>query len=196
MTPLRGGRQIAHFPAGDAGCRPRVADGRGANDRAAYPCILAERRRKIQACRSGCSSDDRDQRSEPGRNAMRRALIAVLIAGALAVSTTKPAEARWGWGGGAGGGGWGGGTRRLRRRRTAWRGAVAASLLLLLSGLRLWVRLSGLQLRLRLSVLLRRIRRRILRRLRRILRRLRRLLPPVLCLPASAAVVTHRACSY
>ena len=33
---------------------------------------------------------------------MRRALIAVLLAGALAVSTTKPAEARWGWGWGWG----------------------------------------------------------------------------------------------
>jgi hypothetical protein len=33
---------------------------------------------------------------------MRRALIAVLIAGAIAVSTTKPAEARWGWGWGWG----------------------------------------------------------------------------------------------
>jgi len=33
---------------------------------------------------------------------MRRALIAVLIAGAVAVSTTKPAEARWGWGWGWG----------------------------------------------------------------------------------------------
>src|SRR5690242_9848796 len=32
------------------------------------------------------------------RRAMRRALIAVLLAGAVAVSTTKPAEARWGWG--------------------------------------------------------------------------------------------------
>ena len=30
---------------------------------------------------------------------MRRALIAVLLAGAVAVSTTKPAEARWGWAG-------------------------------------------------------------------------------------------------
>ena len=29
---------------------------------------------------------------------MRRALIAVLLAGAVAVSTTKPAEARWGLG--------------------------------------------------------------------------------------------------
>ena len=33
---------------------------------------------------------------------MRRALIAVLLAGAVAVSTTKPAEARWGWGWGWG----------------------------------------------------------------------------------------------
>jgi hypothetical protein len=33
---------------------------------------------------------------------MRRALIAVLLAGAVAVSTTKPAEARWGWGWGIG----------------------------------------------------------------------------------------------
>src|SRR6266700_4177373 len=33
---------------------------------------------------------------------MRRALIAVLLAGAVAVSTTKPAEARWGWGWGLG----------------------------------------------------------------------------------------------
>jgi hypothetical protein len=33
---------------------------------------------------------------------MRRALVAVLLAGALAVSTTKPAEARWGWGWGWG----------------------------------------------------------------------------------------------
>src|SRR5262249_20707221 len=39
---------------------------------------------------------------EPGRKAMRRALIAVLLAGAVAVSTTKPAEARWGWGWGWG----------------------------------------------------------------------------------------------
>ena len=31
--------------------------------------------------------------------AMRRALIALLLAGAVAVSTTRPAEARWGWGG-------------------------------------------------------------------------------------------------
>jgi hypothetical protein len=31
--------------------------------------------------------------------AMRRALIALLLAGAVAVSTAKPAEARWGWGG-------------------------------------------------------------------------------------------------
>ena len=30
---------------------------------------------------------------------MRRALIAMLLAGAVAVSTTRPAEARWGWGG-------------------------------------------------------------------------------------------------
>ena len=29
---------------------------------------------------------------------MRRTLIALLLAGAVAVSTTKPAEARWGWG--------------------------------------------------------------------------------------------------
>jgi hypothetical protein len=34
--------------------------------------------------------------------AMRRALIAMLLAGAVAVSTTKPAEARWGWGWGWG----------------------------------------------------------------------------------------------
>src|SRR5262249_39746263 len=33
---------------------------------------------------------------------MRRALIAMLLAGAVAVSTTKPAEARWGWGWGWG----------------------------------------------------------------------------------------------
>jgi hypothetical protein len=33
---------------------------------------------------------------------MRRALIAVLLAGAVALSTTKPAEARWGWGWGWG----------------------------------------------------------------------------------------------
>jgi hypothetical protein len=33
---------------------------------------------------------------------MRRALIAVLLAGAVVVSTTKPAEARWGWGWGIG----------------------------------------------------------------------------------------------
>ena len=33
---------------------------------------------------------------------MRRALIAVLLAGAVAVSTTRPAEARWGWGWGWG----------------------------------------------------------------------------------------------
>src|SRR5262249_13305991 len=33
---------------------------------------------------------------------MRRALIAVLLAGAIAVSTAKPAEARWGWGWGWG----------------------------------------------------------------------------------------------
>jgi hypothetical protein len=33
---------------------------------------------------------------------MRRALIALLLAGAVAVSTTKPAEARWGWGWGWG----------------------------------------------------------------------------------------------
>ena len=33
---------------------------------------------------------------------MRRALIAILLAGAVAVSTTKPAEARWGWGWGWG----------------------------------------------------------------------------------------------
>jgi hypothetical protein len=33
---------------------------------------------------------------------MRRALIAVLLAGAVAISTTKPAEARWGWGWGWG----------------------------------------------------------------------------------------------
>src|SRR5262249_39890414 len=33
---------------------------------------------------------------------MRRALIAVLLAGAVAVATTKPAEARWGWGWGWG----------------------------------------------------------------------------------------------
>ena len=33
---------------------------------------------------------------------MRRALIAVLLAGAVAVNTTKPAEARWGWGWGWG----------------------------------------------------------------------------------------------
>jgi len=33
---------------------------------------------------------------------MRRALIAVLLAGAVALSTTKPAEARWGWGWGIG----------------------------------------------------------------------------------------------
>ena len=33
---------------------------------------------------------------------MRRALIAVLLAGAVAVSTAKPAEARWGWGWGIG----------------------------------------------------------------------------------------------
>src|SRR5215813_9008209 len=37
-----------------------------------------------------------------GGNAMRRALIAVLLAGAVALSTTKPAEARWGWGWGWG----------------------------------------------------------------------------------------------
>jgi hypothetical protein len=34
-----------------------------------------------------------------GGKAMRRTLIAVLLAGAVAVSATKPAEARWGWGG-------------------------------------------------------------------------------------------------
>src|SRR5262249_36489552 len=33
---------------------------------------------------------------------MKRTLIAVLLAGAVAVSTTKPAEARWGWGWGLG----------------------------------------------------------------------------------------------
>src|SRR5215467_3202171 len=33
---------------------------------------------------------------------MRRALIAILLAGAVALSTTKPAEARWGWGWGWG----------------------------------------------------------------------------------------------
>src|SRR5262249_44866821 len=33
---------------------------------------------------------------------MRRALIAVLLAGALAVSRRKPGEARWGWGWGWG----------------------------------------------------------------------------------------------
>ena len=33
---------------------------------------------------------------------MRRALIVVLLAGAVAVSTVKPAEARWGWGWGIG----------------------------------------------------------------------------------------------
>src|SRR5262245_10695829 len=33
---------------------------------------------------------------------MRRASIAVLLAGAVALSTTKPAEARWGWGWGWG----------------------------------------------------------------------------------------------
>src|SRR5262249_43611251 len=33
---------------------------------------------------------------------MSRPLIAVLLAGAVAVSTTKPAEARWGWGWGWG----------------------------------------------------------------------------------------------
>jgi hypothetical protein len=37
-----------------------------------------------------------------GGKAMRRALIALLLAGAVAVSTTKPAEARWGWGWGWG----------------------------------------------------------------------------------------------
>jgi len=37
-----------------------------------------------------------------GGKAMRRALIAILLAGAVAVSTTKPAEARWGWGWGWG----------------------------------------------------------------------------------------------
>src|SRR5262249_59002880 len=52
------------------------------------------------------------------------------------------------------------GARRIRHRCADWRGAVAAGLLLLLSGLRLlprvwlWLRLSGLRLRLRLSVLL------------------------------------------
>src|SRR5258708_37887896 len=38
-----------------------------------------------------------------GGEPMRRALIALLLAGAVAVSTTKPAEARWGgWGWGLG----------------------------------------------------------------------------------------------
>jgi hypothetical protein len=73
---------------------------------------------------------------------MRRALIAMLLAGAVAVSTTRPAEARWGWGGWGGGGGRG--HRRIRHRRTDRRGAVAAGLQLLLSGLWLRVRLPGL----------------------------------------------------
>src|SRR5262245_66613212 len=85
------------------------------------------------------------------------------------------------------------GPRRVRDRRADWRGAVAAGLLLLLSGLRLprvwlWLRLSGL--RLRLSVLLQR-----LRRLRRLLSALlRRVLWELLWLPDSAAIVIHHAC--
>jgi hypothetical protein len=62
---------------------------------------------------------------------MRRALIAVMLAGAVALSTSTPAQARWGLRLGLG---------RLRHRRADWRGAVAASLRLL-SGLQL---LSGL----------------------------------------------------
>src|SRR5262249_57945580 len=63
-------------------------------------------------------------------------------------------------GGGALGLGWGMGARRIRHRCADWRGFVAAGLLLLLSGLRLfprvwlWLRLPRLYLRLRLSVLL------------------------------------------
>src|SRR6516225_6578300 len=86
------------------------------------------------------------------------------------------------------------GARRIRHRCADWRGAVAAGLLLLLSGLRLprvwlWLRLSGLHLRLRLSVLLRR-----LRRLRRLLSALLRRVLWQLWLPDSAAIVIHHAC--
>src|SRR5262249_19108554 len=85
------------------------------------------------------------------------------------------------------------GARRIRHRCADWRGAVAAGLLFLLSGLPLprvwlWLRLSGLHLRLRLSVLL-------LRRLRRLLPvLLRRVLWRLLWLPDRAAVVIHHAC--
>src|SRR5262249_56696591 len=81
----------------------------------------------------------------------------------------------WGWGG------WGRGPGRLRHRRADRRGAVAARLFLLLSGLlRLWLRLPRLRLRLRLPGLQLRLRLSVLlpRRLWRLLSALlRRLLP-------------------
>jgi acetate kinase len=57
LDPAACGWQIAHFAAGEPGCRPRRRDGRGADDRTTDACIPAATRRKIRACPAGCRSN-------------------------------------------------------------------------------------------------------------------------------------------